>query len=197
VRQMVIERALPGIDNMADDLVERARAGDLTAFDTLVQRHHRLLLALAWRLTGRLADAQDVTQETFSRLHANLNNIRSEEAVRPWLRTVAVNLCRDLARKNRRSPLVTNDSVLLLPTERKNPEEQMASRQREQILHDALKRLTERERVALVLRELEGLTTAEVANTMGVTEATVRGQILQARLKLRTLLSGQLRGIQR
>jgi len=70
---MTVDGALPGVPNMADDLVERAGAGSVAAFEALVRRHDRRMLALAWRLTGQLADAQDVTQDALSRLHANLH----------------------------------------------------------------------------------------------------------------------------
>ena len=65
---MTVDGALPGVRGMADDLVERARAGDMAAFEALVRRHDRRILALAWRLTGQLEDAQDVIQDALSRL---------------------------------------------------------------------------------------------------------------------------------
>jgi RNA polymerase sigma-70 factor (ECF subfamily) len=73
-----------------------------------------------------------------------------------------------------------------------NPERAASDRQREEILRTALQGLTERERTALVLRELEGLNTLEAAEIMGVAAATVRVQVMQARLKLRKLLEKQL-----
>ena len=82
-----------------DDLVKRSRAGGQRAFEALVRRHDRRVLSLASRLTGRLEDAQEVAQESFSRLYKNLNLFRSDDEVGPWLRRVTVNLCRDLARR--------------------------------------------------------------------------------------------------
>src|SRR3984957_4297394 len=175
---------------MTDNLVERARAGSEVAFEELARRHDRRVLALAWRLTGRLEDAQDVTQEALSRLHRNLRLLLSEEEVAPWPRTVTVNLCRDIARRKLRSPIVASDEWVSRAAGESNPEAEASDRQRETNLRAALQRLTEKERTALVLRELEGLTTGEVAKITGVTEATVRVHILHGRLKLRKLLSG-------
>lgn len=189
---MTVDGALPGVQSMADDLVERARAGSAAAFEALVRRHDRRMLALAWRLTGQLEDAQDVAQDALSRLHANLHLFRREDEVAPWLRRVTVNLCRDLARRKRRSPVVASEERISQAAGEANPEEEAAGQQREEMLRSALQRLTGKERTALVLRELEGLTTAEVAKITGVAEATVRVQILHARLKLRKLLSGRL-----
>ena len=189
---MTVDGALPGVQGMADDLVERAGAGSVAAFEVLVRRHDRRMLALAWRLTGQLEDAQDVTQDALARLHANLHRFQSEDEIGPWLRMVTVNLCRDLARRKRRSPVVAGEEWNSQAAGEANPEEEASGQQREEILRSALQRLTGKERTALVLRELEGLTTAEVAKITGVAEATVRVQILHARLKLRKLLSGRL-----
>jgi RNA polymerase sigma-70 factor (ECF subfamily) len=177
---------------MMDDLVERARAGGESAFEALVRRHDRRVLALASRLTGRLEDAQEVAQESFSRLYKNLNLFRNDDEVGPWLRAVAVNLCRDLARRKARSPVVLNEESISRAAAESNPEGAASDRERESILRTALRSLTERERTAVVLRELEGLNTLEVAEIMGVAAATVRVQIMQARLKLRKLLAKQL-----
>ncbi len=143
-------------------------------------------------MTGRLEDAQEVAQESFSRLYQKLNLFRSDDEVGPWLRTVTVNLCRDLARRKARSPIVVNEELILRAAVESNPEWAASDREREGILRNALQSLTERERTALVLRELEGLNTLEVAEIMGVAAATVRVQIMQARLKLRKLLAKQL-----
>ena len=190
--ETTVDGALLGVPGMMDDLVERARQGSAVAFEALVRRHDRRMLGLASRLTGRLEDAQEVAQESFSRLYQKLNLFRSDDEVGPWLRTVTVNLCRDLARRKARSPIVVNEELILRAAVESNPEWAASDREREGILRNALQSLTERERTALVLRELEGLSTLEVAEIMGVAAATVRVQIMQARLKLRKLLAKQL-----
>src|SRR2546429_4978952 len=135
---MTVDGALPSVRGMADDLVERARAGDMAAFEALVRRHHRRMLALAWRLTGQLEDAQDVIQDALSRLHGNLHRFQSEDEVAPWLRTVVVNLCRDLARRKRRSPLVAREESISRAAGGANPEEETAGQQKGEILKSAL-----------------------------------------------------------
>jgi RNA polymerase sigma-70 factor (ECF subfamily) len=181
-----------GVPSVMDDLVQLARAGEQTAFEALVRRHERRVLGLASRLTGRLADAQDVAQESFSRLYKNLDRLGSDDEVGPWLRMVAVNLCRDLARRKARSLVVVSEELVSRAAADSNPEWAASDREREGILRNALQSLTERERTALVLRELEGLSTLEVAEIIGVAATTVRVQIMQARLKLRKLLAKQL-----
>lgn len=119
------------------------------------------------------------------RLHHHLHELPSAEMVPAWLHRVTVNICLDLARRSR--PTVPVDGLALVSRAR-TPERQSMDRQESDRLQSALLQLGERERAALVLRELEGLSTGEVADILGTAESTVRVQIAKARLKLRELL---------
>ena len=183
-----------------DDLPERlapearllalAKTGDLDAFEQIVALHERRVFALALRLIGSVEDAKDATQEVFIRLHRKMEQIDSDRGVGPWLYSVTVNACRDIGRERQRSRLVPmeNLSSIAPATPDTNPEGLYADRQREEHLRTVLRRLPEKERAALLLREMEGLTTEEVARILGSSEAMVRSQICTARMKLRKLL---------
>jgi RNA polymerase sigma-70 factor (ECF subfamily) len=175
-------------------LLALAKTGDLDAFEQLVALHERRIFALALRLTGSVEDAKDATQETFIRLHRKIAQIDSSRGAGPWLYSVTVNACRDIGRGRQRSRLIAvEDLASLAPTDPvANPEGLYADRQREERLRSVLHRLPEKERAALLLREMEGLSTGEVARILGSSEATVRSQICTARLKLRKLLRGKL-----
>jgi RNA polymerase sigma-70 factor (ECF subfamily) len=149
--------------------------------------HERRVLGLALRLTGNLDDAQDAAQEVFLRLHRNFRTLGSAD-VAPWLHRVTVNVCTDLSRRRKSRPVVAidRDHASADP----GPEEQIQLERRRQLLAAALARLGDKERAALVLRDLVGLSTAEVAEALGSTESTVRVQISKARLKLREWLRG-------
>ncbi len=154
-------------------------------FEPLLRQHETRVLRLALRLTGNLADAQDSAQEVFMRLHNQLRNLPSADAVPAWLHRVTVNVCIDNARRSRKT--VPIDGLSLVSSQR-NPERQSLDRETGDRVQAALDQLSERERAAIVLRDLEGLSTAEVAEVMGTAESTVRVQIAKARLKLRELL---------
>ena len=175
-------------------LLVLAKTGDLDAFEQLVALHERRVFALALRLTSSVEDAKDATQETFIRLHRKIAQIDSARGVGPWLYSVTVNACRDIARDRQRSRLVPMENwASLAPADPvANPEGLYADRQREEHLRSVLHCLPEKERAALLLREMEGLSTEEVARILGNSEATVRSQICNARLKLRKLLRGKL-----
>jgi RNA polymerase sigma-70 factor, ECF subfamily len=175
-------------------LLALAKTGDLEAFEELVALHERRVFSLALRLTGSVEDAKDATQEAFIRLHRKIGQIDSDRGVGPWLYSVTVNACRDIGRDRQRSRLAPMDSwAAHAPAgPDSNPEGLYAEAEREERLRSVLARLPEKERAALLLREMEGLPTEEVARILGSSATTVRSQICSARIKLRKLLGGRL-----
>jgi RNA polymerase sigma-70 factor (ECF subfamily) len=161
---------------------ERAVAGELDAFDTLMRSHERQVLGTALRLLGRLEDAQDAAQEVFIRLFRHLKKLQSAEAVGPWLYRVTVNVCNDAWQKRRPTSDVAD---LDLVSQAPDPETLAGQSQRQRVVARGLETLAQKERAALVLREVEGLSTREVAEVLGSSEETVRSQICTARTKLK------------
>ena len=155
-----------------------------------MRRHERLVLGTALRLLGNLEDAQDASQEVFLKLYRNLGKLATEANASAWLYRVTVNVCRDAGRKRRPMAPVEELEALAAGESRGDAGE---DQERRRALALGLRRLSERERTAVVLRDLEGLDTGEVARAMGTTEATVRSQISQARMKMREFLEGYLR----
>jgi RNA polymerase sigma-70 factor, ECF subfamily len=175
------------------ELLSRAQAGDRAAFERIVALYERRIFALALRLAGAMEDAKDATQETFLRLHRNLRQIDSGHSLGPWLWSVAVNACRDIGRHRRRSRLVPIDAFVSANAAdpSSGPEGLASAHELERRLQTALRQLPEKERAALLLREMEGLSTCEVAEILGSSETTVRSQISTARMRLRKLLGYQ------
>jgi RNA polymerase sigma-70 factor (ECF subfamily) len=165
-----------------------ARSGDLAAFELLMRQHERLVLVTALRLAGNLPDAQDVSQEVFLKLYRNLGKLTSEEAIAGWLYRVTVNACHDLRR--RRRPENPMESAGQLASAGVDPHQALTEIERSRALELSLRLLPEKERAALVLRDLEGLSTAEVARVLGSSEATVRSQISKARVKVKGFVEG-------
>jgi RNA polymerase sigma-70 factor, ECF subfamily len=181
--------ALAAMAGPVDDPEERsgvlaaARSGDLPAFEMLMRRHERLVLVTALRLSGNLPDAQDVSQEVFLKLYRNLEKMASEDAVASWLYRVTVNACHDLWRRRRPEDPMENAGQLAAGGA--DPHQAFTETERSRALELCLRMLPEKERAALVLRDLEGLSTAEVARALGSSEATVRSQVSKARVKVK------------
>jgi RNA polymerase sigma-70 factor (ECF subfamily) len=150
----------------------------LAFFDRLVRLHERMVLGVAYRLLGRMEDAQDAAQEVFLKLFQKSGQIEGDP--KPWLYRVTVNVCNDRYRKrivvaepNEQAADPSADALAAITLE-----------ERKRLLKEGLETLGERERTAIVLRDIEGLSTKEVAKILGVEEVTVRSQISVARVKL-------------
>ena len=180
-------------------LLQRAKAGDLAAFEQLVVLHERRVFQTALRLLRNVEDAQDAAQEVFLRLHKHLHSLEEERGFASWLYRVVVNVCHDLNRrrgKHLAAPLeesTTPAAGAASASAAKDPFEVVSEQQQRQWIAESLATLSEKERAALVLRDLEGLPTAEVARILGSSETTVRSQISTARLKIRKFRDRRLR----
>ncbi|HYP05643.1 MAG TPA: RNA polymerase sigma factor [Bryobacteraceae bacterium] len=171
-----------------------ARTGNAAAFEQIVRTHERQVLRVAVRLTGNLHDGQDVAQEVFLKLHREFGRFQDSSLIGSWLYRVTVNACFDLRRKAKRAPVENAGFGWETWRSGERSREQELAHQQELAL--AMEELSERERAAITLRELEGLSTAQVAEILGTAESTVRVQIAAARVKLRKCLE-RLRGKKR
>jgi len=178
---MAAVAAMEGPDERRETIAA-ARAGDLEAFDLLMRQHERLVLATALRLTGNMEDAQDISQEVFLRLYKNLGKVQAANALPAWLYRVTVNACHDLRR--RKPPSEPESSADDLVASGMDAQTSLTQAERRRVLEMSLRILPEKERAALVLRDLEGLSTQEVARALGSSEATVRSQVSKARVKV-------------
>jgi len=181
-------------ENRADYLtilVTRARAGDALAFERIMLATEQRVVSIAWRMLGNSDDAQDAAQEVYLRVFKYLARFRTGEDFRGWLYRITINVCHDLARK--RSTMTTRLSELDFGEEHAevedpgtDPETRTLRQQQLALVRRALHVLSTKERAALVLRDLEGLSTEEVARALGSRPVTVRSQVSSARAKIRT-----------
>ncbi len=169
------------------ELVLRAQAGDAEAFDQVMMIYQRQVLATAWRLLGEVEDAKDVGQEVFLKLYRFLPRIKSDRDLGPWLYRVTVNACNDMARKRRPgiTSLQSESELIDIEIQDDTVETEMEWSSYRRVLHQALRLLAPKERAALVLRDIEGLSTAEVARALGSSPATVRSQVSSGRMKIK------------
>src|SRR4029453_3247449 len=171
-------------------LIARAITGDRAAFEEIVLLYERRVLTLALRLLGTSEDAQDAAQEVFLRAFKYLRRFDTGKPLEPWLVRMTVNVCRGSGRKGSRNRLIFVQREDVQSVDPGNsPSAHLRAEEQTPLLREALACLAEKERTALVLRDLEGLTTAEVAEILGSAEATVRSQISVARLKMRKAIA--------
>ncbi len=170
-------------------LVERVQQGEKRAFDLLVLKYQQKVVTLVGRFVKDHAEAEDVAQEAFIRAYRALTNFRGESAFYTWLYRIAVNTAKNhLVAKGRRPPasdLDAEDAELFFQeeglTEQATPENELLRDEVQQTISRALESLSEDLKMAITLRELEGMSYEEIAEIMGCPIGTVRSRIFRAR----------------
>lgn len=171
-------------------LVERVQRGDKRAFELLVSKYQRKIFRLLSRLIRDSAEVEDVAQEAFIKAYRALPNFRGDSAFYTWLYRIAINTAKNwLVAQGRRAPTSTEaeiedaenyESAVGL-REVATPEAMLASREVGDAVNRAIERLPEDLRTAIVLREIEGLSYEEIADSMNCPIGTVRSRIFRAR----------------
>ena len=178
-----------------EELVARSIRGDADSFNELILRWERPIYALAYRTIGREEDARDVCQETFLRAFRALPGFRGQAKFSSWLYRIALNLCRDWVRRERRAPVVQPpaDTDLMELAAAAEPsesiEELVARKDLAQAVERAMAVLPEEQRTAIVLKEYHGLTFQEIADLVGCPLSTVKTRLYQGLTVLRRELA--------
>src|SRR6266851_3419505 len=168
-----------------EELVALSQAGDHDSFNELILRWERPIYALAYRVIGREEDARDVCQEAFLRAFRALPRFRGQAKFSSWLYRIALNLCRDWVRRERRTPVVqAPEGVDLLElAEAAQPSESIedliARKDLVRAVERVMARLPEEQRTAIVLKEYHGLTFQEIADLVGCPLSTVKTRLYQ------------------
>ena len=185
-----------------DELVLRAKAGELIAFESLANRHEKRVYSLVLRMLRHEQDAEDVTQQTFLSALEHLDGFRGEAGFSTWLFRIATHAALKVIRKRDGLDTVsleaatesTDDDESIPHPEyiadwSRSPDELVARNETRRLLDEALEQLDEKHRLVFLLRDVEGLSVSETAVALGLSEANVKVRLLRARLQLRELLT--------
>ncbi len=183
-------------------LVAAAKAGDLAAFEELVNRYERKIFRLAQNITQNREDAEDVMQDAFLKSFKHLDKFQGDSRFYTWLVRIAVNEALMKLRKRRPNQVSLDEPVEsgedLLPREVEDwgptPEQRFAQTELQRILSDVIGQLDPGFRIVFVLRDIEELSTEETAQLLGLSVPAVKSRLLRARLKLRQKLDKYFKG---
>jgi RNA polymerase sigma-70 factor (ECF subfamily) len=179
-------------------LVERVRAGDVAAYDTLVRKYERQIFRIAQHITQNREDAEDVMQDAFLKAYEKLDQFQGNSKFYTWLVRIAVNESLMRLRKRRTGKLVSMDEDVQtdegsVPRDfadwAPNPEQNYTQAELAEILRKTIQGLPQGFRVVFALRDVEGLSTEETAETLGLSVPAVKSRLLRARLQLRERLT--------
>ena len=176
-------------------LITRASAGDTEAFEQIMIHSQQKVMTLSWRMLGNEADARDASQEVFLRIYKYLGRFKQDQDFFGWVYQITVNVCRDFAKKRQRltaqfpslasMDIARDESVFEVPADQQGADEALIAAQQRELIAGAMATLPAKERAAIVLRDIEGHTTDEVARILKSSSTTVRSQISSARRKIK------------
>ncbi len=184
-----------------DELIREAQKGNRGAFDSLVRRYDQSVLRLALHMLGNEQDAQDVHQEAFIKAYRHLGNFRFECSFYTWLYRIVTNLCLDQLRRRksrREDPSTVIDSsgdemdlLANVSDERamSNPARELERKRMGERIHEALDKLTPRERMVFELKHYQGLKLRTIGEMLNTTEETAKNTLFRATRKLRANLT--------
>jgi RNA polymerase sigma-70 factor (ECF subfamily) len=183
-------------------ILQRAKEGDRKAFEEIYQLYHRRIYNAAYGMMGDPDDAQDVTQDTFIRLHDALPTLRADEAFSTYIYRIALNLCRDRARRKKRVRFQSMDTPRVnesgeaepmeFPDAGKLPEETLTGDELQRRVREAVLTLSDDHRAVIVMHHFQGMEVNDIARILGVPSGTVKSRLARGRdqlhRKLRTYL---------
>lgn len=193
----VAAKALPVPD---DELVRRAQAGKVEAFEELVRRYERKVYNIVYRLVGNPEDASEVLQDTFLRAYRFIEKFRFKSSFYTWLYRIATNTSLTRLRSRKTPKMVSLDEptgddrtlAIEIPDYRYSPERMHERREMREALQAAVDSLPPDYRSVVVLRDLEGLSNEEVSKVLSISLSAVKSRLHRARLELRSKLEKYL-----
>lgn len=177
-------------------LVERAKRGDVAAFEQLIGQYEKKVFNEAYRLTGNREDAFDIAQEAFVKVYTSLPDFRGDSSFSTWLLRIVRNACFDELRKRKRERSASLQETVAMEDgamERQfadstdGPEQALERVETQRVVQQSISRLEEEYRVVLVMRDIQGYSYNEIADSLGINLGTVKSRLNRARNALKEM----------
>jgi len=188
---MSVSDKAQAVQSITDEvLIARFQQGDNYAFDLLVKRYKDPLMNFVYRFLGNATEAEDVVQETFLRLFKNKHYYKEIAKFSTWIYTIAGNLAKTELRKRKRKKFFSinqhhaDERDFELPDTNATPDQATESLITDQIIQDAINRLSPKFKEVIILRDIQGLSYEEISEVIEVPLGTVKSRVNRARLKL-------------
>jgi RNA polymerase sigma-70 factor, ECF subfamily len=185
------------------DLVRRTRSGDIGAFELLFTRYQKRVYNIVYGMVGNEADAAELTQDVFVRVFSSIKLLKADEAFLTWLRTVAVNICRDHARKRPAVRLESLEEKISYDGEylareivdtSVGPAGILETKEIGQAVQTAVRSLSDEHRQVISLHHIEGMDLRDIAKSLGCPVGTIKSRLARAREELKRKLAPYVEG---
>ena len=179
-------------------LIKKAKNGDISAFEDLIDRHQQKVFNIAYRMCGNYDDASDMAQEALIKAYLNFDKFDGKSQFSTWLYRVTTNSCLDQIKKNKKIPLTSLDSeietnegstVREIESRGKTPEQELESKELSKEINECIKQLPAKHRTVIILRDINGMAYEEIAKTLNCSVGTVKSRVNRARSALKKLLT--------
>lgn len=178
-------------------LLERAKKGEVEAFELLIERYQKKVFNIALKMLGNYDDASELAQEAFIKIYKSIKGFKEESSFSTWVYRIATNVCLDELRKRKNRKLTYLDEVIQsedgdlkreIADQGLSPDAIAEQKELKRALNQAILSLSEEHRVVLIMRDLHGMTYEEIAKVTKCPEGTVKSRINRARLSLKETL---------
>lgn len=180
-----------------DDLVLRAKNGDMQAFEQIVLQYEKLVYNIAYKIFSNAEDAKDVSQDVFIKLYRNISKYEGTSSFKTWLYTIAYNTCIDEIRKRKKAKISSMDKMIegdennferQFASNEPTPEQQVLIKEEISAVERAINKLNEDHKMIIVLRDIRQLSYDEIVQITGLSLGTVKSRINRARKKLKEFI---------
>lgn len=178
-------------------LLERSKAGDVAAFETLIEAYQKKIFNLAFRMIGNYDDAGDLAQEALIRVYKSIAGFKEQSSFSTWVYRITTNVCLDEIRKRKNKKVLSLDEEIQvedgemqrqIESDDPLPDEVFEREELRQIINKAIETLPEEQRTVIMLRDLQGLSYDEIADILDCPGGTVKSRINRARQALKNVL---------
>ena len=181
-------------------LLEKSKAGDMAAFEELIEGYQRKIFNIALRIIGNYDDANDLAQEVLIRIYKSIGNFKEQSSFSTWIYRITTNVCLDDIRKRKNRKVISLDEEIRVEDGEMQrqivsndplPEDTAERGELRELVNGAIRSLSEEHRLVIVLRDLQGFSYEEIARILKCPEGTVKSRINRARMALKNVLQSK------
>ncbi len=181
-------------------LLQKSKAGDISAFEELIEGYQKKIFNIAFRIVGNYDDANDLAQEVLIRIYRSIGNFKEQSSFSTWIYRITTNVCLDDIRKRKNKKVISLDEEIKVEDGEMQrqivsndplPEDTAERGELRELVNGAIQSLSEEHRVVIVLRDLQGFSYEEISGILKCPEGTVKSRINRARQALKNVLQSK------